>query len=76
MNPVTIELLSRAETDNRSKWAEALQLRQQAPAAHPSQMFRLKEAAKRLGTTLVVACQQLKERKASSQRISRVCDSA
>jgi hypothetical protein len=61
MNPVTVELLNRAEKYSRSKQVAALQLRNKAQAVQSSQPTLLQQVVSRLGELLIDAGQWLKD---------------
>ena len=68
MNPVTVELLNSVEKCRRLKQVEVCQLLNQAQAGRSSQPSLLERVMHGLGTLLIDAGQQLKERCASSGR--------
>jgi hypothetical protein len=61
MNPVTVELLNRAEKYSRSKQVAALQSRNKTQAERPGQPNLLQQVMSRLGELLIDAGQWLKE---------------
>jgi len=68
MNPVTFELLNRAERYDRSKQMKSLQLLNRAQAVRPSQPSRFQELVSRLGSRQTAPGQRLEGSNVSPHR--------